>query len=133
VTAEQSPPPAADVPADPPPTPVPDVTTPDPAPVLPPTPPGEPGTAVHCLHVGPERRVVQCYWTRDSCEGQIAFNRESGVEKEQVCNSYARAFCTLPSNSSEMCFPTTEDCERTVANMQKRNRQTTACTAKTGP
>jgi hypothetical protein len=113
--------------------PTPDVTPPDPAPAQPPATPPEPGTATHCLHVGPERRVVQCYWKREDCDAQVAFNLESGVTRSQSCSGYAKAYCLLPSKSSEMCYPTTEDCERTFANMQKRNRQTTACTAKTGP
>jgi hypothetical protein len=130
VTAEQGPPPSGEKPTDETP---PDETPTESQPPQPPVTPGEPGTAAHCLHVGPERRVVQCYWTREDCDAQIAFNRESGVENAQMCSGYARAFCTRPSNSSEMCFPTTEDCERTVANMLKRNRQSTTCVAKTAP
>jgi hypothetical protein len=108
------------------PVPSPDAST---APVVVALPP-ETGTATFCLHVAPDQRVVQCYWTKGACDAQIAFNRESGVEGDQQCRGYAKAYC-LRVGTSEQCYPTTTDCESADAKMKQRNRPTTGCSAKT--
>jgi len=77
--------------------------------------------------------VVRCYWTREDCEGQLAFNRDSGLDRAQECKAAAEPYCLQLKEGSEMCYPTAADCERADANMKKRHRQTSGCAAKTGP
>src|SRR5215210_6527424 len=48
--------------------------------------------AAHCLYVGPDRRIVRCYWKREDCEQQIAFNKNV-VAGSQTCEAVAEAHC----------------------------------------
>ena len=82
--------------------------------------------------MGPQQRVVRCYWERKSCEEQIAFNKESGLADSQECKGVAEAHCSV-SDRSERCYPTADECGRNVASMRDRNRQATDCVAKTHP
>jgi hypothetical protein len=93
----------------------------------------ETGTAAFCLHVQPDGRVVQCYWTKQACDEQIKFNQGLGVNRVQECKGYTKAYCTSTSGSGESCYPTAQGCEATYENMKKRNRQPTSCAEKTGP
>jgi hypothetical protein len=111
------------------PAPGPQETTPDPVRAT-----TTAGGAAHCLHVGPERKAVRCYWSRQDCEGQIAFNK--GLDDSnnvQECRAAAQVHCLKPADSGELCYPAIADCEQTLANMRKRNRKTSDCTMKTGP
>lgn len=91
------------------------------------------GAGAHCLYVGPNRRVVRCYWKREDCQSQIAFNKDSGLSNSQECKAVTEAYCFHPSASSELCYPTAADCDQTVANMKKNRRQISGCAPKTGP
>jgi hypothetical protein len=89
--------------------------------------------AAHCLYVGPEERVVQCYWKLDSCEAQIAFNKESGNTRVQVCRPSSAVYCLTPNASSETCYPTAAGCDDMHGKLVARSRSTTECERKTGP
>ena len=90
------------------------------------------GAGAHCLYVGPDHRVVRCYWKREDCAGQVAFNTGYGLSGSQECKAVAEPYC-FHSASSELCYPTAADCDRTVADMKKRDRQASGCAPRTGP
>jgi hypothetical protein len=100
----------------------------------PPTSPGESpaAAAAHCLYIGPEQRVVRCYWRKKDCEDQITFNKETGLEKSQQCKGVAETHCFV-SDKSERCYPDVAECEKNVAGIRQRNREATDCVAKTQP
>ncbi len=100
-----------------------------PAPLSPPVPAG---TAAYCLYVGPEQRVVRCYWEKKLCDQQIAFNTETGLDKSQECRGVAEAHCFV-SDKTERCYPTADECSRTVTGIRQRSRQATDCVAKNQP
>ncbi len=75
--------------------------------------------------------MVRCYWKREDCAGQIAFNKGAGLSVTEVCEAVAEAYCFRPGASSELCYPTAADCDQTVASMKKSHRQTSDCAAKT--
>jgi hypothetical protein len=90
-------------------------------------------TAAHCLYVGPEERVVQCYWKLADCETQIAFNKESGNTQRQACRATSAVYCLTPNASRETCYPTASGCDDMHGKLVGRNRSTTECARKTGP
>ena len=103
-----------------------------PATRTPATAPASSTSGAHCLYVGANHDVVRCYWTREECEGQLAFNKESGLTRPQECAAVAEPYCFQLDVGGENCFPTAADCERIDASMKKRHRQTSGCAAKTG-
>lgn len=108
------------------------VTTPAPTTPEAPVPDSHPAGA-HCLYVGPNHDVVRCYWKREDCERQIAFNTDSGLTRIQECKAVAEPSCFQLGEGGEMCYPTAAECDRVDASMKQRNRQTSGCAAKTGP
>jgi hypothetical protein len=102
------------------------------APSGPLSPPVPAGTAAYCLYVGPEQRIVRCYWDKKLCDQQIAFNTETGLDKSQECRGVAEAHCFV-SDKAERCYPSADECSKTVSGIRQRNRQATDCVAKTHP
>ena len=86
----------------------------------------------HCLYVEPDRRVVRCYWQREDCERQIAFNKNI-MAGRQTCEAAAEAHCFDENGKNELCYPSASDCDAMVAKMKKRNRPASQCAAKRGP
>jgi len=89
--------------------------------------------AAYCLYVGAEERVVQCYWKRDDCDRQVAFNKEYGSTRPQECRPSSVVFCLTPSASSETCYPTAAGCAEMYGKLVARNRPTSECVEKRGP
>jgi hypothetical protein len=89
------------------------------------------GGGAHCLYVEPEHRVVRCYWERERCEEQLAFNKK--LVASQKCESVAEAHCFSEPGQSEACYPSAAECDATVVKMKKRKRPVSQCTAKRGP
>lgn len=89
--------------------------------------------AAYCLYAGTEERVVQCYWKREDCDRQIAFNKDYGSTRPQVCRPSSVVYCLTPSASSETCYPTAEGCADMHGKLVARNRATSECVEKRGP
>jgi hypothetical protein len=89
------------------------------------------GIVAHCLYVEPENRVVRCYWDSARCEEQLAFNAK--LVAGQKCKPVSEAYCFDETGQGETCYPTSADCETTVAKFKKRNRPVSACTSRRGP
>ena len=103
------------------------------APPAPATVPASSGTAIaHCLYVDPDHRIVRCYWTREDCEQQMAFNKGL-VAGNQTCEAASEAHCFDENGKNQLCYPTAGDCDAMVAKMKKRNRPVSQCAAKRGP
>ena len=111
--------------------------TTQPAETPPATPPATPTTtptnpSAYCLYVDPNHRVVRCYWTREDCEQQMAFNKGL-VAGNQTCEAAAEAHCFDENGKNQLCYPTAADCDAMVAKMKKRNRPVSQCASKRGP
>ena len=105
-----------------------------------PTPPAQPPatpqvaatTVAHCLYVDPDHRVVRCYWTREDCEQQMAFNKGL-VAGNQTCEAATEVHCFDENGKNQLCYPTAADCDAMVAKMKQRKRPASQCAAKRGP
>ena len=91
------------------------------------------GAGGHCLFIEPEHRVVRCYWKREACEEQLAFNSNNNIVKNQKCVAAPEPYCFDERGQPEACYPTAADCEATVEKFKKRNRSVSACVARRGP
>jgi hypothetical protein len=81
--------------------------------------------------VEPENRVVRCYWDSARCEEQLAFNAK--LVAGQKCKPVSEAYCFDETGQGETCYPTSADCETTVAKFKKRNRPVSACASRRRP
>src|SRR4051794_36261676 len=60
------------------------------------------GPGAFCLIVGPEERVVRCYWTRQSCDDQIDFNIQNGLNQASTCRPTPEPRC-FQYKHGELC------------------------------
>lgn len=107
-------------------------TTTDTTPTPTPTTPVAGNPAAHCLYVEPDHRVVRCYWTREDCDQQMAFNKGL-VAGGQTCEAAAEAHCFDENGKNQLCYPSAADCDAMVAKMKKRDRPASPCSSKRGP
>ena len=91
------------------------------------------GPGAFCLIVGPKQLVVRCYWTRQSCDDQIGFNTQNGLNQASECRPTPEPRC-FQYKHGELCYPSTADCEKNRAAMSRYpDEQPSSCAIKTAP
>lgn len=91
------------------------------------------GSGAYCLIVGSKQIVVRCYWTRQSCEDQVGFNKQNGLSDASECRPTPEPRC-FQYKHGELCYPSSADCEKNRTAMNRYpNELPSACAIKTAP
>ncbi len=91
------------------------------------------GPGAFCLIVGPKQLVVRCYWTRQSCDDQIGFNTQNGLNQASECRPTPEPRC-FQYKHGELCYSSSADCEKNRTAMNRYpDEQPSSCAIKTAP